>query len=461
MTVPSGSGSSRRAAPVDPDPLAGIDFPQVARLELDDMLDRLIQRAREVQDTQGRLRGLLRAHLEVSRATDLEAVLRHIVEAARTLVDARYAALGVVARGRLVRFLHAGVDEETVARIGRLPEGKGVLGRLVDYPEPLRLCDIATHISSVGFPEGHPVMRSFLGVPIRVADRVFGNLYLADKRDAPGFTAEDEQLVLALAGAAGTAIENATLFAESRRRQVWQAALVDITTNLLTGVDPGEALRQLVRHAAEASGAAGAAVCVPGDDPDLLHVEIGEGVLAGWIGCAVPVAGSMSGAAIAEGHPILIADPATDPRAEAMAAQIIGVLGPTIAVPMLARDALVGVLLVSLRPGDTGFDRLDVDMIAAFAAQATLAMQLDQARRDNERLRLVEDRQQIASDLQQRVIQRLFGLGLSLQALVPRVPTGVPRAALATKIEEVDEIIREIRAAVFSLRADERCPDRD
>jgi uncharacterized protein YigA (DUF484 family) len=138
------------------DSAAEIEFAQVARLELDELLEQLVARARDVQDTQGRLRGLLRAYLAVSRTDDLGVVLRHIVDAARELVNARYAALGVVADGRLTRFVHTGMPAEVVAAISHLPEGKGLLGLLVDYPQMLRLREISEHVASVGFPDNHP-----------------------------------------------------------------------------------------------------------------------------------------------------------------------------------------------------------------------------------------------------------------------------------------------------------------
>jgi transcriptional regulator with GAF, ATPase, and Fis domain len=240
-------------------------FAQVARLELDELLEQLVMRARDVQDTQGRLRGLLRAYLTVAHADDLDTVLRHTVEAARELVDAGYAALGVVNRGRLVRFVHTGMDPQVVARLGHLPEGKGLLGLLVDYPQSLRLRDIGDHVASVGFPEHHPPMRSFLGVPIRVAQRVFGNLYLTDKQGADEFTADDEELAQALAAAAAAAIENATLLAESRRRHTLQTAMVEVTTHLLDGADPDEVLRRLVHHARQTLRGDGAGISMPTD----------------------------------------------------------------------------------------------------------------------------------------------------------------------------------------------------
>jgi GAF domain-containing protein len=441
------------------DPAPGLVFPQVARLELDELLEQLVARARDVQDTQGRLRGLLRAYLAVGRAEELDQVLRHMVEAARELVNAQYAALGVVVGGGLVRFLHTGMEPELVARIGQLPEGKGVLGALVDYPQTLRLADIAAHATSVGFPDGHPPMRSFLGVPVRIGDRVFGNLYLADKQGAAEFTGDDEELVLALAAAAGTAIENATLLSESRRRQGWQAAMVEVTTGLLGGTDPDEALRQFVRYAMETLGASGAGVSVPTDDSAVWRMAVTEGTYRPWQDDPVPLAGSVSGAAVESRGLVLVPDGRTDPRTAAATPQGTGVIGETVAVAMIGDGGVTGVLLASRRPGEPALDQLDRDMISAIAAQAGLALELAGVRRDNERLRLVEDRQQIAEDLRHRAIRRLFSHGLALQSTAARVTNPAVRAAIDTQIIEVDAVIRDIREAVFSLSPTTEEPD--
>ncbi len=434
------------------DPVDGLSFPHAARLELDDLLEQLVARARDVQDTQGRLRGLLRAYLAVSRADDLEVVLRHIVEAARELVNARYAALGVVEYGRLVRFLHTGMPEDMVAQIGHLPEGKGLLGLLVDYPQSLRLTEIAHHVASVGFPEGHPPMHTFLGVPIRVGDRVFGNLYLTEKQGAGQFTGDDEELVQALAAAAGVAIENATLLTESRRRQVWQAAMMEITTGLLAGDDPDVALGRLARHTRETLDAVGVGVNLPTDDGTTWRVAATDGIYARWKDTTIPLEGSATGAAVAAGDLVIITDPLTDERTAATAPhQAMGVVGETLAVPVRGERGTVGVLVASRRPGEGPFDTLDREMIRAIATQAGLALELVEVRRDNERLQLVEERAGIAEELRHRVIQRLFGLGLALQGAASRTVKPDVRATIETQIEEVDTIIREIRAAVLSL----------
>jgi two-component system, NarL family, sensor histidine kinase DevS len=438
--------------PVDNRPPSGEStepgFVHAARLELDELLEQLISRARDVQATQSRLRGLLRANLEVALAVDLDEVLRHILDAARSLVDASFAALGVVENGRLVRFLHVGMDDATVASIGHLPEGKGLLGRLIDYPEPLRLPDIAEHLSSVGFPDRHPPMRSFLGVPIRVGTRVFGNLYLTDKNGAADFSRDDEELVLALASAAGVAIANAASFAEAQRRQDWQAAMVAMTT-ALTNEEPEQGLARIAQHANAACGAAGTAICVPTEEPDHLRVAAAEGSFAASLGGLVPFADSVAGEALADRQPIVVTDPATDPRTADHLTEPAGLL---VAVPMVSDLAVTGALLVCRHPGEGPFDRVELEMLTAFGIQAALVLQLAEARQDNDRLRLVEERQHIGEDLQRRVIQRLFRLGLELQGVAGRTSDSRARETITAKVDEIDAVIREIRAAVFSLR---------
>jgi len=427
-----------------------IALAQLARLELDEPLEQRVSRARDVQNTQSRLRGLMRANLEVVRAVNTDQVLRHIVDAARGLVNARYAALGVVRQGRWVQFLHSGMDGPTVARIGAPPEGKGVLGRLVDYPQPLRLADIGGNMSSMGFPAHHPPMASFLGVPVRVGERVFGNLYLTEKQGAAEFTSDDEELAQALAAIAGVAIENALLFAETGRRQAWQNAMVAVVTQLLTGGNPRDALTQFVHYARVTSGSDGAAVCVPTDNPNMLRMTMTEGIYLPWLDQTVPREGSASGAALAAGRAVLVTDVWADTPTSA-ATPDAGLVGESVAVPMLGKGGALGVLMVSRSPANGTYDQTDLDMITAFATQAGLALKLAQARQDGELLHMMEDRQHIAEDLRHRVIQRLFLLGLSLQAAVPRIANDAPRAAVMDGIDELDAVIREIRAAVFAL----------
>lgn len=165
-----------------------------------------------------KLHALLDAVLAIESDLELTTLLTRIVEAAIGLVGARYGALGVLAPGGhgLVQFVHSGIPPEQAAAIGHLPEGKGILGLMIERPEPLRLTDLSTHPAAAGFPPGHPAMTSFVGAPIRVRGRVFGNLYLTDKCGAAGFDEEDEQLVTALAVAAGISVDNARLHSQVR-----------------------------------------------------------------------------------------------------------------------------------------------------------------------------------------------------------------------------------------------------
>ncbi|GIH05567.1 hypothetical protein Rhe02_36340 [Rhizocola hellebori] len=422
-----------------------------ARLEFDQLLEQLVGQAREVQESQSRLRGLLQAYRQVTQAVDLEEVLGHLVQAARDLVSARYAALGVVRDNQLVRFLHTGLDPATVAAIGDLPQGKGVLGQLVSDPQPMRLANIGDHQASVGFPANHPPMRSFLGVPVRVGDRVFGNLYLADKQDAAEFTSDDEELVTALAAVAGTAIENATLFDELRRRQSWQATMVSITTGLLAGGDPADALRELVRHTCQTLAAQGAGVNVPVDDGAMWRVAVTEGSFTRWQGLLIPPHGTITATAVQAGDLVVVPDPTTDERTTATAQEAVGQVGESLAVPLRGDRGITGVLVASRRPGEHGFDQIDREIIRAIAAHAGLALELAQVRQENEDLRLLEDRAQIAEDLRQKVIQPMFDLGLALQGAVARVGKPELREAIQEQVNAADRIIKDIRAAVFRL----------
>ncbi|WP_432839559.1 GAF domain-containing protein [Dactylosporangium sp. CA-092794] len=421
-----------------------VGFVAAARLELDELLEQLVERIRDVQSTQGRLRGLLRANLDIAQGVDLEQVLRQIVSAARELVDARYAALGVARQGHLVRFLHEGMPDDAEARIGHLPEGKGVLGALVEDPRPIRLVEIGEHPGSVGFPDGHPPMHSFLGVPIRVRDRVFGNLYLAEKRGAAQFSRDDEEVVKALAGAAGIAIENATLFDEARRRRVWQEAMTAVTTTLFEGADRERAMRALAECALRAAGAAGAAVVAPAD------AAAAVGLLEQW-----PDASALADAVLAEGGPVLVSDPGADPRTEAAVEQLPQ-LGALMAAPVAGDGGAHGVLVVAHRHDAGQFDPVDLELFAAFAAHAGLALDVAALRRDTERIRVLEDRQRIAGDLQETLIRDLFGLGLSLQGTASRVASPEARAALLANVDELDRIIRGIRTAVFAMEPHDR-----
>src|SRR5215475_14545128 len=222
----------------------------LSRLRLQTLLEELVDRAQDVIAAESRLHRLLDAVVSVASDLSLPDVLRRIVQLSAELAGARYAALGVIGPDRkLVEFIHEGIDEETRERIGDLPTGGGILGLLIDRPEPLRLHDLTEHPQSFGFPPNHPPMRSFLGVPIRVRGKVFGNLYLTEKADGADFAEEDQEIVVALAAAAAVAVENARLYERTHRREQWLQASNDITGKLLAGADARETLSMVATQA--------------------------------------------------------------------------------------------------------------------------------------------------------------------------------------------------------------------
>jgi two-component system, NarL family, sensor histidine kinase DevS len=246
---------------------------------------------------------LLEAVLALASDLELEYALHRIV-AAMTLVDAQYGALGVLGSegGGLSQFVAIGIDEKTRELIGPLPQGKGILGLLIEDPTPIRLANLADHPASTGFPTGHPPMRTFLGVPVRVRDEIFGNLYLTEKKDGVKFDVEDEAVVRALAAAAGVAIENARLYDEGRRRERLLAATGNGTRDLLSGLPSDEVLRRVADLAREMSGADTAVIVRPGPDEDL-RVDLAVGPGADRIsGLAIPPGGSLAGLASIPGR---------------------------------------------------------------------------------------------------------------------------------------------------------------
>jgi signal transduction histidine kinase len=383
----------------------------------------------------------------------LPVVLRRIVEAACQLVNARYGALGVLAPGgrELEAFVHVGMDDDVVARVGHVPTGKGVLGALIDDPRPIRLAEISDDPRSVGFPLGHPEMHSFLGVPLRVRDEVFGNLYLADA-ESGAFTADDEQVVTALAATAGIAIDNARLFEQAERRQRWLIASMQITRQLLAA-DGEEPLALIARLARDISDADLVSVVLPTADRSRLMVEVAAGThgddLAGY---SYPYAGSLAGNAMDTDRPQWI-DDATQQTVTPIHLAAVMPIGPVMALPLVGASRTRGALVIGRTVGRLAFDRADLDMATTFANHAAAALELADARADQQRMALLEDRDRIARDLHDHVIQRLFAAGLSLQGLAvgPAAP-GASAEQLERVVDEIDETIRQIRTSIFELR---------
>jgi signal transduction histidine kinase len=433
------------------------------RLRLDELLEELQSRIDAVRGTRDRVHTLLEAVLTVGQALDLNQVLRRIVEAAVVLVDAEYGALGVIGEDRrLSAFLTEGLTGEQIAAIGPYPEGHGILGELIRHPEPLRLAELSSHPASFGFPAGHPPMHTFLGVPIRVRDEVFGNLYLTEKRGGAQFDAEDESVLATLAVAAGVAIENARLYEEARRRQAWLEANAEVVKGLLQDRDETRVLDLIIGHARRILDADLGVIALPENpgDPEgaTLRMALASGVDAELHdGLVLPREGSFAGAAMAAGEAVGSTDIAADPRITAGPPRWAG-LGPAVAVPMRGADGARGALVVARSQGRPPFTQEQTVSLLAFADQAALAMELAQHRREAERVALYADRDRIARDLHDLAIQRLFAAGMTLQSTLRFVERPEGRERLLRVVDDLDDTIKTIRSTIFGLRSDTAGP---
>ncbi|MER5304998.1 GAF domain-containing protein [Streptomyces lasiicapitis] len=425
---------------------------QLTRLRLDELLEELAARIGAVRGTRDRLHSLLEAVLSVGRELDLAQVLRRIVETAVALVDAEYGALGVIGEGRMLdEFLPVGISEELRAEIGDLPSGHGLLGELIRNPQPLRLAELSEHPASAGFPAHHPPMHSFLGVPVRVRDEVFGNLYLTGKHGGAEFDAEDESVLSTLAVAAGVAVENARLYEEARLRERWLQASAEVTSALLSGAPEAQVLELMAERAAEITSAELAAVEMVQADGDL-RVEIALGPRAQMHrGATLPRKGSFAGAALEAQALVLSADVRKDPRVTYKASRWEG-LGAAVAAPMSTRDDVRGVLLLARSSGRPGFSEAETAPLTGFAGQAALALELADRRRDAEQMSLLEDRDRIARDLHDLAIQRLFATGMTLQSVQRFVEHPGAAERLRRAVDDLDATIKIIRSTIFGLR---------
>ncbi|MBD3002547.1 GAF domain-containing protein [Streptomyces sp. 5-10] len=426
-------------------------------MRLDELLEGLQQQVAQVRSARDRIHTLLDAVLAIGSDLELQVVLQRIVESAVSLVDAQYGALGVLGEeGTIKQFLTVGIDEETIAEIGHYPRGEGILGLLIRHPEPLRLASLARHPSSVGFPSGHPPMTSFLGTPIKVREQVFGNLYLTDKQGAAEFDADDEAVLRTLAAAAGVAIDNARLYDDARRRQRWLAASNELTRTLLSGTEPAAVLESFTATLREMAGADLVTLAIPVGDSGELVIEAASGTGAEDARGLVLGAATLAAKVFASGETITSDAVSADPRATGGSAAIVE-LGPAFFVPLGTRDHVRGVLQVANVPGGPVFTDAVIDMVIGYGNQAALALEVAEHRQDADRMLVLNDRDRIARDLHDLVIQRLFAGALTLQSALgrladrPQVGERVQRV-----VDDLDDTIKVIRSTIYSLREQER-----
>lgn len=443
------------------------EVPAEARLvaaPFEELLTEVLKRVRNARDQEVRWRLLLDAVVTLAAGLSLDELLYRIVEIARDLVDARYAALGVLGGGaerRLKLFVTKGLTDEQIERIGDFPTGHGVLGLLIDHPEPVRLHDITAHAQSFGFPPHHPPMHSFLGVPVRTSDKIFGNLYLAEKSGGGDFSDQDEEIVVALAAAAGVAIENARLHEEALRRERWLAARAEITGALMAESDRVAALQLVVDRAREIA-VADLAWIVTGPDADHLRLQVASGATLDRAALeTTPMRPSIAGRAVRSGSPLRLEDLSTEIDADG-AASILdhSQIGPAILLPLGVAESdtdedAVGVLALGWRHSNAELSQgIDLLVASAFADQVAVAVRMAQSREDRERLAVYDDRERIGRDLHDVVIQRLFAIGLRLQGTLKTTRDGEVRDRINSAVDDIDRTIQDIRRSIFELNSE-------
>lgn len=434
---------------------SALGFPTIARLELDELLDEVVARAQEVKATQGRLRALLAATQYVASDLELDEVLRRLVDAARELVGAQCAAMGLVHEGRLTQVVHRPADEPLVGLLQALPTDRGVLGYPVTDTRSVRLDDLVSHPEAMEEVRSHtPPIRSFLRAPVRAGAVTYGMLYLADERAAM-FGDDDRELVISLAAAAGVAVRNATLLARARRRQRWTQAVTDLSARLLATdtsvVDAWQALLDVGLEVAEAHG--GAVTAVDPEAPETVKVLTGAGDLAPWVGTDVPAQGSITRLALEEGGPVVVHDPSTDPGLLGLADRAPGatsVLAAPIVDASAARTPVRAVLTLIRTGHQEHFGDLEIEMINGFAAHAATILAMARARHDEDRLRRLDEREVMLASLRETVLARLMRSTLRASNVASRL-TPPLQGDLLAHVDDLDDLTRTIRDTVLDI----------
>jgi signal transduction histidine kinase len=404
-------------------------------------------------ETRDRKDMLLEAGLTLASELSLPIVLQRIVDLATQVTDARYGALGVIGEDdTLVEFVTTGLPARQRQAIGALPAGHGVLGVLIHEPRPLRLKNIADHPRSTGFPANHPPMRSFLGAPVQALGRVYGNIYLADKRDAEEFSKEDEEALVILATQAGVAIANASLYEEVRVRERWLDALRDITTQVLSAGQESTLLETIAEHARELADAEAATIVTATPTPGELVIAAAAGARANELrGLGMPAEGSISGAVMRGGAGMMFEDISQETTGY-QPIIALGQHGPAFFVPLRVPGGVVGTLMIANLKGGKRFTERARELIESLADAASVAIEYDRAQSELRRLGLMDERERIAKELHDGIIQSLFAVGMSLQGTALMSGSDEVSGRIERAVEELDRVIRDLRNYIFGLR---------
>ena len=409
-----------------------------------------------------RLRALIDAGIALASELELPALLRRIADLARSVVGARYAAVAVLGeREGLAEFVYSGIDEAQAHKIGDLPRGRGVLGVLIEEGRPLRLKEISDHPRSYGFPEHHPPMHSFLGVPIVVRGRIFGRLYLTEKTSGEDFTKDDERLAEVLAAQAGVAVDNARLYQEvvSRSaelaRAVSELSSVERLGDMLIGLPlVGDLLATALEESVKLTGATKGALL-------LLDEDTGEMVVREALGADAPVIDTRLAPGMSKAHAVLERlqgetsdDLAADPELHSETMRKLGNPSKGAWVPLAVHEKGLGVIAVYDRVDGSSFSDSDLVILQMLANQTAIALENERLRERLRDMAVLEERERISKELHDGVIQSIYSVGLSLQgslSMLDRDPETVTKR-VSDSIAELDNVVRDVRTYIFELQ---------
>jgi signal transduction histidine kinase len=403
-----------------------------------------------------RLRALLELGIAISAELSLDGVLERIVEAAAELTGARYAALGVIDRSGtgLERFITTGIDDETRTTIGEPPHGRGILGVLIREARPLRLHDLSEDPRSVGFPPGHPPMRSFLGVPILLRGVAFGNLYLTEKAKGD-FTEDDEGLVTLLASQAAVAIENARLYEAATTWSRQLESLNEIGNALVGELDLGRLLQLVTDRLRELIGARLVAIALPAGDEMRLEAAAGDRANE-LVGVTFRREGSKAGRVLARRHSERLDSVLEDPEVDQAMTRLFGAT-TGLFVPLLARDEAIGVVIAHDKLGaDPRFGDADLRLAEQFAGRAAIAVDLSRRVARDALRRVVAgqelERQRLARELHDETGQALTSIVLGLKTVEDAESLAAIRQAISELRDLVVETLQDVRRLAIELR---------
>ena len=408
-----------------------------------------------------RLRVLVDAGIALSSELSLDALLQQLVETAAQLTGARYAALGVIdSTGQgLERFLTTGIDPETHAAIGDLPRGRGILGVLIRDAESLRLHELGDDPRSVGFPDHHPPMKSFLGVPILLRGVAYGNLYLTEKIGGGDFTDEDEELTQLLAAQAAVAIENTRLYETSTRWLRHFESMNEIGNALAAELELEPLLGLVARRLRSLIQARLVLIALPDVGAAALSIRAadGEGSDAyGLVGTPLELGGSKTGRVLQRGRSERVDSVLDDPEIDQQTARRMGVLS-ALYVPLVVRGRPMGVVIAHDKLGATSsFSDDDVRLTESLATRAATAVDLSE-RVSRDAVRRVVDAQEaerarLARELHDETGQALTSILLGLKSLEERVESADRGAAFAALRDLVVATLHDVRRLAVELR---------